>query len=73
MEETPRGDEGLGMVVDCNECSMQGTEACNDCVVSFILDRSSGAVVFDAAEERAIRCMTGAGLLPLLRWEQKTG
>lgn len=73
MKSTRRGDEGLGMIVDCNECSMQGTDACNDCVVTFILDRSGDAVVFDAAEERAIKAMTTAGLLPLLRWEKKTG
>jgi hypothetical protein len=72
MEPKARGD-GLGMIVDCNDCSMQGTDACDDCVVSFILDRRDGAVVFDAAEERTIRAMTKAGLLPLLRWEQKTG
>ncbi len=72
MEPTAQGD-GLGMTVDCNECSMQGTDACNDCVVSFILDRRDGAIVFDAAEERAIRAMTTAGLLPLLRWDKKTG
>lgn len=67
------GEEGLGMVVDCNDCVMQGTDACDDCVVSHLLDRPDGAVVFDAAEERAVRAMSRAGLLPLLRWEKRTG
>jgi hypothetical protein len=73
MDESQRGSEGLGMIIDCNECSMQGTDACNDCVVTFILDRRDGAVVFDAEEERAVRAMTRAGLLPLLRWQKRTG
>jgi hypothetical protein len=73
MEPTVKGSAEPGMLIDCNECAMQGTDACDGCVVSFILDRSEGAVVFDAAAERAVRAMTQAGLVPLLRWEQKTG
>jgi hypothetical protein len=47
---------------------MQGTHACDDCVVTFICSRSPGeAVVVDVAEERAIRLLSGAGLLPELR------
>jgi hypothetical protein len=62
-----------GMVVDCNTCAMRGTDACDDCVVAFVLDRGADAVVFDAAEERAVRAMSKAGLLPLLRWQKRTG
>ncbi|MCA1833981.1 MAG: hypothetical protein ABR548_10085 [Actinomycetota bacterium] len=72
MDEEQRGEAGLGMVIDCNDCVMQGTDGCNDCVVSYILDRPGGAVVFDSQEERAVRAMTRAGLLPLLKWEKKT-
>jgi hypothetical protein len=72
MTNTDSGD-GLGMIVDCNECVMKDTDACAECVVSYILDRPEGAVVFDAEQERAMRAMTRAGLLPLLRWEKRTG
>lgn len=42
-------------------------------MVSFILDRSDGAIVFDAAEERALRSLRDAGLLPEVRLERATG
>jgi hypothetical protein len=58
-----------GMLISCDDCRMQGTDACSDCVVSYILDKPEGAVVFDAAQERAIREMSRAGLLPDVRWE----
>jgi len=35
--------------IDCGDCVMTGTDACDDCVVSFILRREPGdAVVIDA-------------------------
>ena len=59
------------MLISCDDCRMQGTDACEDCVVSYIVDRPEGAVVFDAAEERALREMNRAGLLPDVRWEAR--
>ena len=68
----PPGDEPL--TIDCDECAMQGTDACSDCVVTFICSREPGeAVVVDVAEERAIRLLSGAGLLPRLRHVRRTG
>ena len=55
------------MRIDCQECVMQGTDQCRDCVVTFILDREDGPVVVDAAEARALRRLGDAGLVPLLR------
>jgi hypothetical protein len=53
------------MFIDCDECVMQATEACDDCVVTHILGREPGhAVVLDLAEERALRTMSDAGLVP---------
>ena len=54
--------------IDCQECVMQHTAACYDCVVSFIVGREPGeAVVFDVAEARALRNLSTAGLVPVLR------
>jgi len=54
--------------IDCAECVMVGTAACDDCVVSFILNRQPGdAVVVDADEERALRALGEHGLVPRLR------
>ena len=56
------------MLIDCDECVMQGTDACNDCVVTFITGREPGdAIVIDVAEERAVRMLARAGLVPDLR------
>jgi hypothetical protein len=47
---------------------MQHTNACEDCVVRFIVDRHPGeAIVIDVEEERAVRMLADAGLVPELR------
>jgi hypothetical protein len=54
--------------IDCDDCTMAGTFACDDCVVTFILRREPGeAIVIDAEEERALRSLQGGGLVPELR------
>ena len=56
------------LTIDCDDCVMQHTTACDDCVVSFICGRDPDeAVVFNVAEERAVRLLAGAGLVPGLR------
>jgi hypothetical protein len=55
-------------IIDCGECVMAGTRTCDDCVVTFIVDREPGdAVVIDAQEERAMRALGERGLVPGLR------
>ncbi len=56
------------LTIDCDECVMQHTTACDDCVVTFVMNREPGeALVIDVAEERAVRMLAGAGLVPRLR------
>jgi len=63
-----------GMVIDCDECVMQGTDVCGDCVVTHILGREPGtAVVLDLGEERAIRCLAEVGLVPSLLHLPRSG
>lgn len=61
------------MLIDCDACALRGTDACDDCVVSFLLDRPDGAVVFDVAEERALRVLGDAGLTPTCRFTAEAG
>ena len=62
------------MRIDCDDCRMQQTSACDDCVVSFVVSREPGdALVIDADEERAVRLFADAGLLPRLRHERRAG
>lgn len=55
------------MRIDCDECAMQYTVTCNDCVVSFLLNDSDGPVEIDSAEAVALSAMADAGLVPRLR------
>jgi hypothetical protein len=57
------------MRIDCDECVMQHTTACDDCVVTFIIGREpTDAVVIDLEEQRAVRALQSAGLVPALRY-----
>ena len=61
-------------IISCDECVMQHTPACDDCVVTFICNRQPNeAVVIDVAEARAVRLLGEAGLVPRLRQVRRTG
>jgi hypothetical protein len=60
--------------IDCDDCVLQATDACEDCVVNYICSREpDDAVVIDVAEARAIRLLSQAGLVPDLRHVRRTG
>lgn len=62
------------MLIDCDDCVMQGTDACNDCVVTFICNREPDeAVVIDVADARSVRLLAEAGLVPGLRHRRRSG
>lgn len=65
--------ESAGLILDCSDCAMQGTTACDDCVVSYVLDGAEGALVFDVEQERALRSMSDAGLVPDIRFRRRSG
>ena len=59
---------GDALTIDCDGCTMRGTPACGDCVVTFICSRQPDeAVIIDVAEERAVRMLIRSGLVPALR------
>jgi hypothetical protein len=67
--------------VDCEQCVMQHTTACDDCLVSVVLQMTDEAtpaafsripspdkpMEFDEAEASAIHALAEAGLVPRLR------
>ena len=60
------------LTISCAECELESSDACSDCVVSFLLDHDpADALVIDAAEERAVRLLAGAGLVPRLRHRRR--
>lgn len=62
-----------GVVIECASCAMRYSDHCRDCVVSALLapDPRRGGVVVDAAEERALRELARAGLIPEIRMRRK--
>lgn len=63
----------LSFTIDCDTCVMQHTEACGDCVVSFICSREPGdAVVVDLNEYRALEMLADSGLVPELRHRDRS-
>jgi hypothetical protein len=51
---------------------MQCTSTCDDCVVTFVLraDDEPTTLRLDATEERAVRLLTQAGMLPALKYRE---
>jgi hypothetical protein len=60
------------LTISCDECIMQGSDACDGCVVSFICERERDeAVVIDVAEARALKLLGRGGLVPPLRHKRE--
>ena len=60
------------LVIDCAECALEGTSACVDCVVTYLVGHEEGAaVVIDAAEVRALATLAQGGLTPVLRHRRR--
>ena len=66
LSEAPQYEPVL--MISCATCVMAETDACGDCIMSFLCDApSEGAVVLDLQELREIRLLAQAGLVPTLR------
>lgn len=55
------------MVIDCDDCALRQTEACHDCVVTFILRTADEDIAVDVEEATALGNLAEAGLVPPLR------
>ncbi len=62
------------MLIDCDECVMQDTSACDDCVVTVLLaGQPLRRVEIDNAEADALDNLAEAGLVPQLRLLRRAG
>ena len=58
--------------IDCAECVLENTDACADCVVTWLVDHGDhGVVVVDLSEVRALRALQHGGLVPELRHRRR--
>ncbi|MDA8287144.1 MAG: hypothetical protein M0014_01625 [Actinomycetota bacterium] len=65
---------GGSIHISCEECVLRHSDACEDCVVTYVLGREpSDAIVIGAEEARAVRMLQQAGLVPALRHERRVG
>jgi hypothetical protein len=55
------------MLIDCNDCCMQDTAACEDCVVSFVLHDADQPVAIDTHHAEVLEMLAEEGLVPGLR------
>ncbi len=63
---------GNELCIDCQACSLRETNACHDCVVSFLLNREpDDAVIIDVEEVRGLRLLERAGLVPGIRFLER--
>ncbi|TDT15910.1 hypothetical protein BDK89_1491 [Ilumatobacter fluminis] len=64
---------GWGITISCDDCRMQSTSACDDCVVSFLLRDDEQVeqtpLVLDLDQVRVVRLLGKAGLVPDLRYD----
>ena len=54
------------LVIDCASCAMEGTVACQDCVVTYLL-APDGPLHLDDDERSALSALAEEGLVPGLR------
>ena len=74
MRSLPPADADGAFTIDCAECAHRHSSVCDDCVVSFIVDRHpDDAIVVDADEARAVRLLEQAGLVPGVRHTRQVG
>jgi hypothetical protein len=69
----PDSDGDDALVISCQDCVMQHTDHCGDCVVTFFCDeRTEQPVVVEAGEAQIVDLLIGAGLVPGLRQVPRT-
>jgi hypothetical protein len=72
--ESDHAEPGAAMTIDCEICEVRDTDACDDCVVSYLVGHEVGTpVVLDADEKRAVELLADAGLVPASRFTPRPG
>ena len=62
----------MSVTIDCAECVLQGTGACDDCVVPDLVPSGRGGRVVVAPDElAALRALRRGGLAPALRHRRR--
>ena len=54
--------------INCDDCEMQGSEHCDDCLVSALLHPPATELDIDPSLDPPLEALAGAGLIPVLRF-----
>jgi hypothetical protein len=60
------------MKIDCTTCEMYRSEHCDDCLVTALLHPPEGIVEIDEALDPSLKALSGAGLIPVLKFRPRT-
>jgi hypothetical protein len=60
------------MKIDCTSCEMYRSEHCDDCLVTALLHPPDGVVEIDEALDPSLRALSGAGLIPVLKFRPRS-
>ena len=59
------------MRIDCTKCEMYESEHCEDCLVTAVLHPPAGPLEIDHDLDPPLRELTGAGLIPVLKFRPR--
>lgn len=59
------------MRIDCTECAMYQSSHCDDCLVTALLHPPTGPVDISEDLDPPLRALSGAGLIPVLRFRPR--
>ena len=60
------------MRIECTNCEMYRSTHCDDCLVTALLHPPDGVVEIDDELEGSLETLSGAGLIPVLRFRPRT-
>lgn len=59
------------MQIECSQCEMYRSAHCDDCLVTSLLHPPDGVVDIDEELDPGLRALSGAGLIPILKFRQR--
>ncbi len=59
------------MRIECSDCEMYRSQHCDECLVTALLHPPDGVVDIDEDLDPGLRALSGAGLIPILRFRPR--
>jgi hypothetical protein len=57
--------------IECGRCEMYQSEHCADCLVTALLHPPAGAIEIDDELDSSLQALSGAGLIPVLKFRAR--